>query len=189
MSTSLVVRIVFWLWLGAAFAAGHFRLLQRLPALAGPLIALGLAALVFLAYRRSRAFGAWVDEIDLRGLVLLHVTRFVGFYFLLLYQRGELPARFAVPAGVGDIAVAALALVVALYPFSKATRPRAIHLWNIFGLIDILLVLSSAARLALGGGRGIDLFTQLPLSLLPTFLVPLIVASHLVIFARLPKTP
>jgi hypothetical protein len=31
--------------------------------------------------------------------------------------------------------------------------------------------------------------THLPLSLLPTFLVPLIIASHVVIFARLSRTP
>ena len=43
-------------------------------------------------------------QLDLRLLVLYHLTRFVGVWFLVLYSRGELPYAFAVPGGWGDIA-------------------------------------------------------------------------------------
>lgn len=187
MPTSSVVRIVLWTWLLGAVTVGQSQLLQRLPPLALPGILFGLTALLVLAYRVSGPFRAWADAIALRSLVLLHVTRFVGIYFLVLYQRGQLPPAFAVPAGLGDLAVATLALVVAFFPFADATRSRALYLWNVIGFVDLLLVVGSAARIGLAGSRELLPLTQLPLSLLPTFLVPLLLASHLAIFARLAR--
>lgn len=188
MSTALTIRVVLWVWLAAAIYVGHSRFLAQLPPLAVPAVVLSLTILLVLAYRRIAPLRTWIDAIDLRILVLLHVVRFVGIYFLVLGQRGIIPQRIALPAGVGDIAVAVLALVVALYPFSESTRSRAIYYWNIFGLVDILLVIFSGARTALAGSRDLAAFTQLPLSLLPTFLVPLIIASHLAIFRRLDRS-
>ena len=185
MSTAVVVRIVFWLWLAAAVFVGYHGVLRRAAPSAVPMTVLTLTIALVFAYRRITAFRTWVDSIDLRALVLLHVTRFVGIYFLLLGQRGVLPQRIAFPAGVGDIAVAILALVVVLLPLAEHTRQRAIYFWNIFGFVDILLVLYSGARTAFAGSRELAAFTSLPLSLLPTFLVPLILASHIAIFARL----
>jgi hypothetical protein len=185
MSTLLAVRIVFWIWLLAAIAVGQSNFLQRIPAPALQGILFGLTGLLVAAYRWVTPFRAWIGALDLRGIVLLHVTRFVGFYFLLLYQRGELPYAFAVPGGIGDIVVATGALGVALFPCSDSTRLRAISIWNVVGLIDILLVVLSAARIGLSSPHELSALTRLPLSLLPTFLVPLIIASHLAIFARL----
>lgn len=187
MPTSFVVRIVLWTWLLGAVVVGQTQLLPRLPPLGLPGILFGLTALLVLAYRAVASFRAWVDAIALRSLVLLHVTRFVGIYFLVLYQRGQLPSAFAVPAGLGDIAVATLALVVAFFPFADAARARALYLWNVIGFVDLLLVVGSAARFGLAGSRELLPLTHLPLSLLPTFLVPLLLASHLAIFARLAR--
>ena len=153
MTTPLAIRIVFWTWLIAAVAAGRQGWLQAMPASAVPALVLGLTALLALAYRRLGAFSAWVDALDVRGLVLLHVTRFVGFYFLVLYDRGVLPYAFAVPGGIGDIAVAALALAVCLLPWSEASRRRAISIWNIVGLIELLLTILTAARLERWGSH------------------------------------
>src|SRR6185369_6877436 len=100
MSTPLAIRTALWLWLIAALLAGRLLLLQRIPPPAIQGILAGLTLLLVLAYRGSANFRAWADAIPLRTIVLLHVTRFVGFYFLWLYQRGELPYAFAVPGGV-----------------------------------------------------------------------------------------
>ena len=178
-------RLIFWLWAFGALAVGHFRLLQRLPAPAIQGILVGLTALLLAAYFRSRPVRAAIDQRDLRGLVLFHVTRFVGFYFLHLYALGELPYDFAVPGGYGDIVVAALALVVVFVPMSAALRERALTIWNVIGFIDILFVVVTAARLGRADPFSMRALTVLPLSLLPTFLVPLLIASHLVIFTRL----
>ena len=187
MPTALVVRLIFWLWLGTAFFAGQQLLLQRLPPFGLPAVVLGLSALLLLAYFRLATVRAWVDDLDLRALILLHVTRFVGLYFIVLSRRGLLPYDFAVPGGIGDIIVATLALIVVFAPLADASRARAIRIWNVIGLIDIALVVLTAARLNLANPLQMSAMTSLPLSLLPTFLVPLLIATHLIIYARLTR--
>ena len=147
MPTSRVVRLVFWLWFAAAFYAGWQLVLQRLPPLAAQGILFGLTALVLSAYFRIATLRTWVDSLDPRALVLLHLTRFVGVYFLVLYQRGDLPYDFAVPGGLGDLLVATLALALVVAPIEEGRRHRAIFIWNIVGLVDILLVVATTIRL------------------------------------------
>lgn len=187
MPTAIVVRLVFWLWLGTAVLTGQQLLLQRLPPAGVQGIILGLTGLLLYAYFRLAAVRAWVDGLDLRTLVLLHVTRFIGIYFLVLYRRGYLPYDFAVPGGIGDIIVATLALVLVVAPLSAPSRLRYTRLWNIIGMIDISLVVLTAARLTLASPLQMRALTYLPLSLLPTFLVPLIIATHIVLFVRLAR--
>ena len=188
MPSAIVARLVIWLWFGAAFYAGQQLLLQRLPPIAVPVIALGLTSLLIFAYNRVSAVRTWVDTLDLRAIVLLHVTRFVGVYFILLYRRGQLPYDFAIPAGLGDILVAALALPLAIAPLSDQKRLRLLRIWNVLGLVDILLVVFTAMRLNLADPIQMRAFAFLPLSLLPTFLVPLIIATHVVILIRLSRS-
>ena len=187
MPTALVVRLVFWSWLTLAIVAGRLLLLQHLPPIAVPACVLVLAALLLAAYFRLAAVRSWVDALDLRTLVFVHVTRFVGIYFLLLYRRGLLPYDFAVPGGIGDIIVATLALALVVAPLAEPTRLRAIRIWNIIGLVDIALVVLTAARLNLAHPLQMRALTYLPLSLLPTFLVPVIIALHVIIYARLAR--
>ena len=189
MTTPLAIRTALWLWLIAAILAGRLLLLQRVPMPAVQGILLGLTALLVLAYRASACVRAWADALPLRTVIFLHVTRFVGFYFIWLYQRGELPYAFAVPGGRGDIIVAARALVVVFAPLAAATRRRAMFVWNVIGLVDILMVVVAAARLGRADPFAMRALTHLPLSLLPTFLVPLIIATHLLIFIRLRRDP
>lgn len=187
MPTSLVVRLVFWLWFAAAVFAGQRLVLERLPPPATPGILLGLTALVLAAYFRLAPIRAWFDALDIRTLVFLHVSRFVGIYFLILYRRGELPYDFAVPGGLGDIVVATFAVPLVFAPIAPPRRHRLIYIWNIVGLVDIMLVVVSAIRLNLANPAQLRALTHLPLSLLPTFLVPLIIATHFVIFVRLSR--
>jgi len=184
MAVSLLIRLLFWLWFGGALAAGHFLILQRVSALALPALTLFLAAIPVLAYLRVEAIRTWVDALDLRALVLLHVTRFTAIYLLVLHQRGEVPRALVVPGALGDIIVAVMALPVAFAPLADAARHRAIVIWNVVGFVGLLLAQFSVARLALSAPVEVRGLTQLPLSLLPTFLVPLLLASHVVIFAR-----
>lgn len=126
----------------------------------------------------------WTASIPASWLVALHLTRFVGFYFLFLSNRGLLPAGFARPAGIGDIAVATLALVVLAVPLLRASRV-ALLTWNSLGFIDIVSVVAGALRFGLRNVESMRALRVLPLSLLPTFLVPLIIATHVVLFVRL----
>jgi hypothetical protein len=184
MPVSILLRVFFWLWFGAAIAAGHFLVLRRLPPVAMPVMVVVLAAMILSAYHRISAVRTWVDALDLRLLVLLHVTRLLGIYFLSLFQQGELPRAFAVPVGVGDIIVASMALPVALAPLTDALRRRAIVIWNVVGFVGILLAVMTAFRLNLNAPLALLPLSRLPLSLWPTFFAPLILATHLIIFMR-----
>lgn len=184
MPVSFVVRLMAWLWLGAAAASGYFLWLRALPPLGLPLVSALLALLASLASRFVPPLRRWLDSIDLRVLVLLHVTRFVGVYFLLLFQRGELPRSFAVSAGAVDIIVATMALPVALAPLEDGARRRAIVIWNVVGFVGLLLMLTTIARLSLANPLQLRALTVLPLCLVPTFLVPVLLATHVMIFAR-----
>ena len=146
----------------------------------------GLVIVLLLLFRMSSTFHSWIMNVDIRVLVLVHLTRFVGIYFLILYGRGELPYAFAVPGGLGDIAVAMTALLVSIFsPIRGAVGRKILLFWNLFGFIDILFVVATAARLAMLNPESMSAITRLPLSLLPTFLVPMIIFTHIVIFIRL----
>ena len=183
--TPLPIRIAIWIWLIAALFVGNSTLLQRLPMPAMQGILLGLTAVCLALYFKVQGLRAWVDRLDLRALVLLHITRLVGFYFLILYRRGELPYAFAVPGGWGDIIVASLALFVCFLPMQESSRRLAITIWNVIGFVDIAMVVITAGRLGLQNGLQMRALTDLPLSLLPTFLVPVIITTHIIIFFRL----
>lgn len=189
MPVALLVRVAFWLWFGAALAAGYFLALQRVSPLATPGIILALTTLLLWAYFRSAPLRAWVDALDLRSLVLLHVTRFVGIYLLILYQRGGLPRSLLVPGGLADIIVATMALPVALAPLDPGARHRAIRIWNIVGLVGMLFAILTIARLSLTAPLHLRVLTHLPLSLLPTFLLPLLLATHFALFVRTAREP
>ena len=173
------------LWLIAAVAAGHFGLLGSVRP---PLIIPALVLLLGVASFAVHSFRSWLCSISLNSLVAIHLTRFVGFYFLYLYGLGRLPYEFAVYGGWGDIAVAALALILLILSAEGVIKSYKYYfVWNIIGLIDILFVVLTAARLVAADPGSMSELTHLPLSLLPTFLVPIIIFTHLVIGYRLYK--
>ena len=173
------------LWFVLAAIAGYTGVQNSvLP----PLIIFGIVALLIIASFLVPSFRSWVCGISLNSLIAIHITRFVGFYFLYLYGKGLLPYKFAVYGGWGDIAVAALAVVLLILSAEGVTKkPVYFFIWNMIGLIDILFVVGTAARLYFANPESMSQLTHLPLSLLPSFLVPIIIFSHLVIFYRLRK--
>ena len=184
LSTRFSVRVVIILLIWCLLAAllGAVGLLASLHPPFPQVILFGLVGLLLLAYGFSSEFRLWISSVPLEWLVSVHLVRFVGFYFLWLYEQRQLPFAFAVLGGWGDIVVASLALVLlVLRPGSRAIY----HVWNTLGLADILFVVSTATRLALADPASMAALLRLPLSLLPTFIVPIIIFTHVVIFLRL----
>ena len=179
------VALVLGAWICIAAGAGIAGWLERAnaPAVAG--IVWTMTALALFACWKVPTLQRWTMKVELRWLVLLHLTRFVGFYFFLLCSRGELPFAFAAPAGSGDIIVATLAVL--LLALSGARNWSILIIWNTIGLTDILFVVMTALRLGLADWRSMHALREFPLSLLPTFLVPLIIVSHVLIFFRAAK--
>jgi hypothetical protein len=184
-------RTVVWtvtIWLALAVFAGTQNLPEQLlpPPLPPALIA-ALTIVILTVAATSAWFRAWLMAVDVRALVLVHVTRLVaGLSFLVLYRRGALPYAFAVPGGLGDIIVAVLAIGVVLATDGRSTRARwLLGAWNLLGLADIVMVVATAARIGVADPGAMAALLRLPLSLLPTWLVPIIIATHLIIFVRI----
>lgn len=187
MSIPQPVLVAGMIWFVVALTLGASGVVRAWRPPVPQAVLLALTGALLLAFQFASSFRAWLMAIDIRQIVALHVTRLVaGGAFLVCYQRGDLPWAFAVPGGIGDmlIALAAMFLAAAVPPIGERAR-RAYQVWNIAGLIDILLVVYNAARIGSQDPASMQTLLRLPLSLLPTFLVPLIIASHVVLFARL----
>lgn len=174
-------------WVLLALFIGEMQLLGMVPLPGVQVILFSLTALVLFSYWRMAPARAFIDSVPIRALVLFHLTRFVGIYFLVLYARGELPYAFAVPGGWGDIAVAVGAVIVSLLPAHHPMTRRALLAWNVIGLADILFVVAVAAQLGFSNPVSMRALTQLPLSFLPLLIVPLIIATHIIIFVRMAR--
>jgi hypothetical protein len=174
-------------WLVLAVAAGATGFLVRLPFPGPQLIILGLIGATVAAGVGSARLRDWIDAIPLRVLVGVNALRFVGIAFLVLAARGQLDAAFAGRAGWGDIAVAigAIVLVLTSGPLT-AGRRISYHAWNAFGFLDLVVAVGTATAATLQGATpGVEPVLTLPLSLIPTLLVPLFIANHVFIFRRL----
>lgn len=184
MRTS-TVTIVLAIWFVAATVAVAAGVLARLP-FPPPALVVGLAVLVVLFGLLHRGARTWIETVDLRAFFSLHLVRFVGIAFLVLVSRGVLVREF-VPIGWGD-AIAALGALILLL-----TRPRlstsvgwwSVFAWNCMGLADMFVLIATGVRSGLRAPEQFALFLQLPFGLLPTFFVPLIIATHVLIFFRL----
>jgi hypothetical protein len=120
-----------------------------------------------------------------KHLIRLNVWRLVGAVFLLLMANGQVPALWALPAGIGDILVGLTAFWVAGQLDSPGGRARAIF-FNFFGLADLIVAIGLGVATTPGPARIFhtsptsELLTRFPLALVPTFLVPLAFMLHIV---------
>jgi len=185
MPTPVLIRALLWLWLLIALYLGHTEKLADVSAFVLPVLVLGLAAAFVFVGKRLKLVRDWFASFDLRALVLLSTTRFVGLYFLHLFTRGEMPARFAYVFGWSEALVAGSALVLGAAPLKPAFLARAVTIWNVVGCIELVLLTFNVMRLTAADPATHALFAQLPLSLWPTFLMPLLLATHILIYRRL----
>ena len=178
ISVSLVAWFCIAFFLGLT---GRFE--NASPAVVG-LTVWGLTALGLLIVWKVPQARDWATNVDLRWIIALHLVRFVGIYFVILCRSGELSCAFAKPAGTGDVLTAAAACLLLLTRAVQRGWRKTILAWNCFGLIDIVSVVFSAFRVGLTDWVGMAPLRALPLMLLPTFVVPLIISSHVIIFVR-----
>ena len=95
------------------------------------------------------ALRAWIDALPLRALIGINAFRFIGIAFLVLAARGQLAAVFAARAGWGDIATAALAIVLVAAGDPRTPTRRAVaHAWNAFGALDLVVAVATATLAA-----------------------------------------
>ena len=162
--------LVFAAWLigVALLAAAGFFPSTRIPAALATTLAVGYAVLL------SSTFRAVVAGIPQHWLIGIQTFTILGGVFLIRYFNGELPALFAIPAGVGDVLTGILAPLVAYWWFvGKPYARSAAIAWNVFGMADLIDAVALGA-LTGGGGGGI----VFPIVLIPIYAVPRALLVH-----------
>jgi hypothetical protein len=185
-ATALAILLIGWFFAALIPAWLDF---YRGAAARIPTVQIGLTTPLvagIVMFWRWRLLRRMVEAVPQGWLAGIQLFRVLGVIFLLLYGIGRLPGEFALPAGIGDVAVGLLAPAVAL---AYARRPRAtagwLRAWNLFGIIDLVVAVTTGfltspsplQRLALD--RPNELITAFPLVMIPVFLVPLSILLHL----------
>lgn len=133
-----------------------------------------------------------IEAVPQNWLVSVQVYRAEGLIFLTLFAAGLLPGAFALPAGLGDMAVGLLAPVAGI---AYATGARGssgwVRAWNVLGIADLVVAVTTGfltspsplQLLALDHPN--ELISSFPLVMIPVFLVPLSVLLHLASLQKL----
>jgi hypothetical protein len=141
---------------------------------------------------RSKQVARVLDAVSPAWLVGFQVYRLRGGVFLARWAEGALPGAFALPAGIGDVLVGALALPVALVLRSGARGGRAAAwAWNVLGIVDLLVAITLGA-LTTTGRLPVDIPNTVPRSyplvMIPAFAVPLSLILHSVSLRQLKRS-
>jgi len=190
--TLLVLAAWFFLavWLGVT---GKLLTTGGLPIGIGAAIVLPLVAFAVDGRLGHPLFGGLM-RLDLAALIGAQVFRVVGVLFLVAWSAGVLPGGFALPAGIGDVAVGLTAPFVATVVARRRSRSMMLAwLWAILGTTDLIAAVTLGV---LHGGPPLGLFSgpittsavaHYPLSLIPTFGVPLALLFHVRTFQILAR--
>ena len=183
--TAVVLAIAIWLVLVVSLGAkGAF---LGKPGAPPVVLGIGVTAplLAFFAWLRlSPAFRDFILSLDLRLTTAMHAWRWAGMGFLFLYAYDVLPGPFALPAGLGDMAVG-LAAPWMILGFARQPRfaaSRAFARWNWLGILDLVVALGLGTTLAMmvPGTISTAPMATLPLLIIPAFLVPFFLMLHAV---------
>lgn len=191
----VLLSIVLVAWFAAIVSAGRAGIFEAgpggtpLPILTAIVLPPALFALLYRTSERVRAFAL---GIDLRLLTALQAWRVVGIMFMVLYAFDLLPGLFAWPAGLGDFAVGLAAPFVLQSVIAQHSGWEGRVFWlNIAGLIDFLAAIATgvlSSNSALGffaTGTPSASMGLLPLSIVPTFAVPLWIIFHMISLLQL----
>ena len=174
-------------WLAFAIALGVSGFFvtgpgERVPRVGFALIPLLIGGALFTA---SPTFRRTIGRTPTEWLVGVQAYRLEGSVFLIGYSQGLFPGVFALPAGWGDVLIGLTAPIVAWLLWKRHPWSRRIAvLWNIAGIIDLVLAVTLGVLSAPGPFQRLSLGTPntvistYPFILIPTVLVPLSILLH-----------
>lgn len=193
IAKSVGVALVILLWGGWAFGVVKYEidggLLGWLPIAPLKLLFYLLLAVGTTTLLRKRLVGKGLSQHWLLGL---QTIRLIGFVFIVEYFRGNLPAIFAFPAGLGDMLTAIIAIAVLVRYRGKAIPRSAILLVFTVGMIDFASAIffgitSSETLLQLFAFNTPNQVTLYPTGLIPFYGVPFAIVFHLLSFFELQR--
>jgi hypothetical protein len=182
-----------WMGVSAYFASqGVYR---QDPGETVPWIGVAIGGVILttlLAARLPVVADALADPGAAARLVVPQTFRVVGVVFLILMVTGDLPAVFALPAGLGDIAIGIAAPFVARRLRRDPSWSGAVA-FNLLGILDLVVAIGVGFLSAPGPRQAIfvspttEPMGLLPLALIPTVVVPLAVGLHVLSLRRLAR--
>jgi hypothetical protein len=135
-----------------------------------------------------------IDLVLQSWIVGVQAYRAFGVIFLILLARGELPARFAWPAGAGDVIVGLTEPLVAMaFAHGAPNREGLVVASNVFGLLDLVVAVSTGFLTSpspiqiLSLSAPNQLISAFPLVMAPVFAVPISVLLHIVSLMKLSR--
>jgi hypothetical protein len=193
-SIKSVVSVALALWFGLVFLLGTQDVFVGRPGSPplGIFIGFAIPLVVFVAaYFGWGTFKAFILSADLRLVSAVQGWRWAGFGFLSLYAHGIVPGLFAFPAGLGDMAIGFTApwMVLGLIRHPSFVTSRRYVIWNIVGITDLIVAVSLGAICSgfipgITGNVTTSGMAQLPLVLIPAYLVPLFIMLHITALAQ-----
>jgi hypothetical protein len=171
-----VTYVVLAIWSGVvmmAIVAGAFAG-EGASRLALPASVTIPVAVVAILYRTSPRFRNYLLALDFRVVLAAQLWRVVGVAFLFALAFDQLPAGFAAPAGVGDIATGIAAIGVVLALGNGSLTRRHLYGFTALGVGDFLVAFATGLSLEP------PTLTAWPLAIFPTILVPFFAVLHLV---------
>jgi hypothetical protein len=185
--------IVWGAWVLASALLATADVYRFQPTNAAPWIAVAMIVPLAAALLSTRipVVSRILDQPDaLWRLTVPQFFRPVGVTFLVAMALGYLPAVFAIPAGLGDIAIGVEAVFVARN-LRRGVVDRRTGWFNVLGLADLVVALAIGVTAAPGLARllvvspSTQAISLLPLVLIPTTIVPLAVALHVLSLRKL----
>ena len=178
---ALWLPVMIWLAMDDVFLVAAATLSPVLPlAIIGPPLTL-LAALA-----ASPALRRIANGLSPEWLIGIQTLRVMGGVFVLAWVDGAIPWEFALPAGLGDVAVGLMAMFTLNRLRNGAANARAwVRRTNIAGLTDFAIAVGTGLLSAPGVGqilavdRPNELINLYPLVLIPVFAVPVFIAAHI----------
>jgi hypothetical protein len=149
----------------------HTRLVHQVPWM--PIAIAGFTATLLGLSRIPVVTRALTAPGMASRLLRPHSFRVAGVAFLIYMALGHLPALFALPAGLGDIATGLAAPLVARR-LAAGTGRRAAVRFTALGLTDLVVALTLGAVTGFG---------------VPTVAVPLLIALHITSLVALRRSP
>jgi hypothetical protein len=131
-------------------------------------------AAVAIGYRAWPRFRNYLLTLDLRLVLTAQLWRVIGIAFLFALAFDQLPAGFAVPAGIGDLATGTAALAVVLSLGNGSLTRGRLYAFTALGVGDFLV--ANATGLSLEPPT----LTAWPLAIFPTLMIPFFAVLHLV---------
>jgi hypothetical protein len=182
---------LFWICIQSAVALSGFYLYTKtLPPrfFLAPIPAFLAIGAVFLL-PRGRVF---IDHMSLKWSVLLHSIRILveaNLYLLFLYK--QVPAQLTFEAGNLDILIGISAPLIWWAYSAGHVQRRGLLIWNSLALLSVLNALGRALLSApfrfqqFAFQQPTTAILTFPFILLPAFVVPAVIFTHLSIFRKL----